>query len=172
MTIFAVAYGTDYPAYQWLFLEAIHVLFVVFTMARFNKHSTARSLGLSWSYGALPTLIFSLRFDQSGLFPVGLTALIFAFVTVWHVFVSDLVYQCRMSSARRRYAAQRKAKMNKKRKQLLAKKRKQELKDLAGENNLPSSLASGQQTPQHSQDLSKAEMHGFGATEPDMRQQD
>jgi len=77
-------------------------------MARFNKYSTARSTGLSWSYGLLPILIYSMRFDQSGIASVTLTVLILLFSTVNHVWVSDWAYQFYLLNARRKYVAQRK----------------------------------------------------------------
>jgi len=46
LTCVAINLGTEYPAYQFIFLEAIHVLFVVCISHRFTRFQTARSLGL------------------------------------------------------------------------------------------------------------------------------
>jgi len=85
------------------------VLFVVYYMARFSRFSTARSSGLSWSYGLLPTLIFSLRFDESGIAPVALSMLIITFSTVNHVWLGDWAYQCYLNKLKRKYTAERRA---------------------------------------------------------------
>ena len=101
MTCIAVVWGTDYPTYQFLFLELIHILFIVGISMRFNRFQTARSLGLLWSYGMLPTLIFSLRFDQSGVAPVILSSLILISCTVVHVWSRDWVYRLHLHRLRK-----------------------------------------------------------------------
>ena len=71
----------------------IHIGFIYFCVFRFNRFSTARSIGLVYSYGLLPILIFSLRFDESGLCPVILSGLVLVFSTVFHVWYRDWAYQ-------------------------------------------------------------------------------
>ena len=93
LTCAAVVWGTDFPDYQFLFLMFIHIGFVYFCAARFGKYSTARSTGLVYSYGLLPILIFSLRFDDSGISPVVLSCLILISSTVFHVWYRDWMYQ-------------------------------------------------------------------------------
>jgi len=102
LTCMAVVWGTDYGDYQFIFLESIHILFVVCCLGRFNRFATARSLGLLYSYGLMPTLIFSLRFDESGICPVALSVLILLFSTVVHVWIRDWSYQAYLFGVRRK----------------------------------------------------------------------
>ena len=106
LTCAAVILGTDYPDYQFLSLIFIHIGFVYLSITHSNRFSTARSLGLIYSYGLLPTLIFSLRFDESGISPVGLSCLILIFSTVFHIWYRDWAYQFYLIRLRRRKVAE------------------------------------------------------------------
>lgn len=116
LTCVAVVYGTDYPEYQFIALEAIHVLFITLCVQRFNKYQTARSLGLLYSYGMLPILIFSLRFDESGISPAVFSAMIIFFSTVVHVWSRDWVYRGRLTCQRKRNLAKYKKALQNRRK--------------------------------------------------------
>ena len=86
-------------------------MYVVFCSARFKKYQTARNTGLAWSYGLLPTMIFSFRFDESGLCPIILCFSILAIVTVQHVWIGDWAYQFYLRKIRRQYWQARRAAM-------------------------------------------------------------
>lgn len=115
-TCVAIVYGTENPQYQFIVLEAIHIIFIILCVQNFNKYQTARSLGLLYSYGMMPILIFSLRFDESGISPAAISALIIFFSSVIHVWSRDWIYRGRLTCQRKRNLAKYKKAMQNKRK--------------------------------------------------------
>ena len=128
-------------------------------MARFNKYSTARSTGLVYSYGLLPVLIYSLRFDDSGICPVALSCLILIFSTVFHVWYRDWAYQFYLIRLKRSKLAEYKAAQASRLKRNLEIKQNRDQMRL--ENNHEEEKKGNNESSSEENEMSMIEMHDF-----------